>query len=41
MKIALILGGIMLVVGLVANVAAYFLEKNYKNKMNSVSRNTK
>lgn len=38
MKIALILGGIMLVIGLLSNVVAYFLEKNYKSKMNSMSK---
>lgn len=38
MKIALILGGIMLVVGLLANLLAYILEKKYKSDMNTASK---
>ena len=39
MKLVYILGLIMLVIAILTNVVAYFMEKNYKNKMFSISRN--
>ena len=38
MKIALILGGIMLVIGLLANLLAFILDRKYKSDMNTVSK---
>ena len=37
LKVVLIVGGVMALIGIVANIAASILEKKYKEKMNSVS----
>ena len=38
LKVVLIIGAVMLVIGLASHVLAYFMEKRYKSKMNTVSK---
>lgn len=38
LKVVLIIGGVMALIGIVANIAASIMEKKYKDKMNSVSK---
>ena len=38
LKVVLIVGAIMLVIGLLSHIVAYFMEKKYKSKMDSISK---
>ena len=39
MKVYLIICGTMVVIGIIANIVGYVLEKKYKEKMNVLSKN--
>ena len=39
MKVIFIVSGIMLIIGIIANILAKFLEIRYKKKMNNISKN--
>lgn len=41
LRICLILGCSMLLIGLISNVSAFILEKKYKRKMQNVANNNK